>query len=327
MTDLSVVVPVRDEAANVGELVRRLGVTLADLRLRYEVIFVTDRNRDNTLEVLRDLSRQDEHIRVLKLSNAFGHHVAVVAGLAHTRGAAVVVMDGDLQDYPEDIPKLYTKLREGYDLVYGIKARKDDSAFRNLLSGAFLRVLRALSDYDLDFNTSMFRIVSRRVVDQVLRFKERDPSLTFIMGFLGFPTARVLVTSGVRSGGRTKYGFGRQMSFAISSLMSFSTKPLRLISITGLVIASLSLLYFLLVLVQQAVLRVPVPGWTTIVALLTFLGGAILFAQGITAEYIARIFLETKQRPLYAIEEAIGWPAAPPADGDDEHPAAPAPVC
>lgn len=319
MTALSVVVPVRDEAGNVAELVRRLEATLTGLRLGYEIIFVTDRNRDNTFEVLRDLSRRDERVRVLKLSNAFGHHVAVVAGLAHAQGAAVVVMDGDLQDHPEDIPRLYAKLREGFDQVYGIKERKNESALRNLLSKGFLRVFRWLSDFDLDFNTGMFRIVSRRVVDEVLRFKERDPSLTFIMGFLGFPTARVPVTSGERHGGQTKYPLRRQLSFALSSLMSFSTRPLRLIAIAGLVISGLSLVYLVIVLLQQVVLHVPVPGWTTLVVLLTFLGGAILFAQGITAEYIARIFLETKNRPLYAIEERVGWPAAPAAG--DEKPA------
>lgn len=309
--DLSVVVPVRDEEQNLPELVRRLTATLDAMELHGELVFVTDLNRDRTVDVLRDLHRRDARVKMLKLSNAFGHHVAVVAGLAHARGDCVVVMDGDLQDYPEDIPKLHAKLREGFDIVYGAKERKNDSSLRNALSQLFLRVLRSLSDYRMDFNTSMFRIVSRRVVDAVLQFNERDPSLTFIMGLVGFPTTQVMVTSGVRERGDTKYGWWRQVDLAVTSLISFSTKPLRLISLAGLGIAALSLAYFALVLGRSLVTRVPVPGWTTIVVLLTFLGGAILFAQGVTGEYIARIFLETKRRPLYIVEERLGLTDAP----------------
>lgn len=309
--DLSVVVPVRDEAETIPELVQRLTDTMGSMGLRYEVIFVTDLNRDNTVQVLRQYSRQDAHIKMLKLSNAFGQHVAVVAGLHRASGAAVVIMDGDLQDYPEDIVKLYAKLREGFDVVYGIKERKNDSALRNLLSTAFIRVLSFLSDYRMDFNTSMFRIISARVKDAVLRFTELGPSLTFIMGLVGFPTTHVLVTSGTRQRGETKYSLWRQINLAISSLIAFSTKPLRLISLSGLVVSMLSVSYFAFLLLDFAVRRVPVQGWTTIVVLLTFLGGAILFAQGITGEYIAHIFLETKKRPLYIIEESSGFPEPP----------------
>lgn len=307
MIDISVVIPVRDEEDTVAEVVVRLTATLAALGVTHEILFVTDVNRDRTLERLRALSAADRRVRALKLSNAFGHHVAVLAGLAAARGAAIVLMDGDLQDCPEDVARLYAALGEGYDVVYGVKERKNDSGLRNLTSRTFLRLLRLVADYDLDLNTSLFRIISRRVADEVVRFGEREPSLTFIMAYLGFPTARIPVRSGTRRRGETKYGLGRQLGLALSTLLSFSTRPLRLIALMGLGIAGASLAYFAVVLVQHAVLRIPVPGWTTIIVLLTFLGGAILFTQGLTAEYIARIFLETKRRPLYAIEERIGW--------------------
>jgi len=307
MTDLSVVIPVRDEEHNVVELVTRLTATLSGMSLRYEIVFVTDLNRDNTLGVLRALNKHDDRVKVLKLSNAFGHHTAVVAGLQQTRGAATVIMDGDLQDYPEDIPKLYAKLREGYDVVYGTKEQKNESSLRNLFSKIFLRLLRLLSDYDMDFNTCMFRIISRRSVNEVLRFKEREPSLTFIMGFVGYPTARVLVTSGTRQHGDTKYSYWRQIDLAISSLISFSTKPLRCVSLIGLGVSALSFTYFLFALGKWFFWGVPVVGWTSLTALLGLVGGAILFAQGITGEYIARVFLETKNRPLYVVEESIGF--------------------
>jgi dolichol-phosphate mannosyltransferase len=309
--DLSVVIPVRDEADNLDELTRRLHATLVALSPSYEIIFVTDLNQDDTLGVLRRLNTEDGRVKVIKLSNAFGHHVAVAAGLAHSKGAAVAIMDGDLQDYPEDIPLLWAKLREGYDIVYGIKQRKNDSVLRNFLSRTFVRVLRRLSDFDMDLNTCMFRIVSRRVANVVLQFKEREPSLTFIMGLIGFPTARVLVRSGTRQRGLTKYSYWRQINLAISSLISFSTKPLRIASLAGLGISALTVVYFLFALGKWALYGVPVAGWTSLVALMGLVGGAILFAQGVTGEYIARTFLETKGRPLYVIEESLGLKEEP----------------
>lgn len=305
--DLSVVVPVRNEGENLVELTSRLHAALGTLSPSYEIVYVTDLNRDNTLEVLHQLNGEDARVKVIKLSNAFGHHAAVMAGLVHTQGAAVVIMDGDLQDYPEDIPALHARLREGNDIVYGTKERKNDSAFRNLLSRSFVKVLRWLADFDMDLNTSMFRIVSRRVVTAVLQFKERDPSLTFIMGLIGFPTARVQVTSGNRKRGETNYGLWRQVNFAITSLISFSTKPLRMVSMSGICTSAIALFYFLFALGKWVLFGVPVAGWTSLAALLGLVGGAILFAQGIAGEYIARMFLETKGRPLYVVEERLGF--------------------
>jgi len=306
MNDISVVIPVRNEEKNLKELAGRLASTFEGMQRSFEVIFVTDLNTDRTVEVLKALHAADPRIKMLKLSNAFGHHAAVYAGLAHAAGAAVVIMDGDLQDCPEDIPALHAKMREGFDVVYGTKERKNESRLRNFLSRSFVRVLRWLSDYRMDFNTCMFRMVSRRMVDAVLQFREREPSLTFIMSMIGLPTARILVTSGVRAHGTTNYGFMRQINLAISSLVSFSTKPLRIISLVGLCVSLLSLLYFAFVIVQRLGFGVPVPGWTTTTVLISFLGGMTLLAQGITGEYVARVFMETKHRPLYVVEQAIG---------------------
>lgn len=304
---LSVVIPVRNESENLRELVTRLARVCEQQQWAYEIVFVTDINTDDTVDVLRELHQENPRVKMLKLSNAFGHHVAVYAGLQRVQGDVVVIMDGDLQDYPEDIPKLYAKLCEGYDIVYGRKQRKNESAVRNFFSRTFVRVLRWLSDYRMDFNTCMFRMVTRRVVDAVLQFKEREPSLTFIMGLIGFPTASVEVTSGAREHGKTNYPFWRQVNLAISSIVSFSTKPLRIISCVGLVLAGLSMLYFVVIIVQWGVLGIPVPGWATIIGMLSLLGGMLLFAQGVTGEYVARIFMETKHRPLYIVEEGIGF--------------------
>ena len=306
MSGLSVVVPVRNEAENIPKLVARLTTVLEGVSTEHEIIFATDLNRDNTLEVLRSLHRSDPRVKTLKLSNAFGHHIAVLAGLVASRGDAVVVMDGDLQDHPEDIPLLYAKLGEGHDVVYGVKERKNESALRNLFSRTTVRLMNSLSDYDVDFNTSMFRIMSRRAVDQLCRFRERDPSITGLVSIIGLPTTKVLVTSGTRHAGRTNYSYWRQLNFAINFVLSFSTKPLRLISILGLAVSVLALLYFVVVVIKRLAYGTPVPGWPTVVGLLSLLGGVQLLALGVTGEYVARIFLEVKRRPLYVVEEEIG---------------------
>jgi glycosyltransferase involved in cell wall biosynthesis len=306
MSGLSVVVPVRDEAENIPKLVARLTPVLEGISTEHEIIFATDLNRDNTLEVLRSLHRSDPRVKTLKLSNAFGHHIAVLAGLVVSRGESVVVMDGDLQDHPEDIPLLYAKLLEGHDVVYGVKERKNESALRNLFSRTIVRLMNGLSDYDVDFNTSMFRIMSRRAVDQLCRFRERDPSITGLVSIIGLPTTKVPVTSGTRHAGRTNYSYWRQFNFAINFVLSFSTKPLRLISMLGIGISVLALLYFFVVVIQRLAFGIPVPGWPTVVGLLSLLGGVQLLALGVTGEYVARIFLEVKRRPLYVVEEEIG---------------------
>jgi glycosyltransferase involved in cell wall biosynthesis len=306
MIDISVVVPVCNEEENLPELVSRLSNTLGGIGVSYEMIFVTDLNRDNTLPVLKKFHQEDKRVKVVKLSNRFGHHVAVYAGLTFSKGQSVVIMDGDLQDYPEDIPKLYSKMKEGFDVVYGIKEKKNDSAIRNIFSKLFVRLISSLSDYKLDFNTSMFRIVSRRTVDYLLQFREREPSLTALFSLIGFPTTKVMVTSGKRMKGETKFSFIRQVNTAINFLLSFSTKPLRIMSMIGFTVAGLSFFYLFVVIVQKVIFHVGVLGWPTIISVMTFLGGLQLLGLGLVGEYIGRIFMETKNRPLYIIEETIG---------------------
>ncbi|MFZ1320186.1 MAG: glycosyltransferase family 2 protein [Ignavibacteria bacterium] len=306
MVDLSVVIPVRDEEDNITELVRRIVTTVSKMDLSFEVIFVTDINRDKTLEILKSLNINDNRIKTIKLSSGLGQHIAVIAGLDSTKGNAVVIMDGDLQDYPEDIVKLYEKYIEGFDVVYGIKEKKNDSSLRNLFSKAFIKVLNNLSDYKIDFNTCMFRILSRRTVEGILSFGEKEINMTGLISIVNFPTSEVIVTSGKRTAGDTKYSFFRQVNMAISFLLSFSTKPLRIASGVGFIISSLSFIYFIIVAIQKIFFNFQVLGWATIISLITFSSGIQLFFLGIIGEYIGKIFMETKNRPRYFVEEKIG---------------------
>ncbi len=314
--DISVVIPVRDEAEIIPELGKRLAATLEQANLSYEVIFVTDTNRDNTVEVLLAEHQRNPRIKAIKLSTGRGQHIAVVAGLDVCRGDCAVLMDGDLQDLPEDIPRLYARMREGFDVVYGVKERKNDSALRNFLSKSFVRVMNWLSDQRLTHNTAMFRIISGRTIQQLRRFREHQQSLTGLMALINFPTTTVQVTSGQRTKGHTKYSFMRQVNMAIDFLLGFTTKPLRLISMLGVLVSGVSFAYLIVNLVQAIFFGIPVAGWATLVSLITFLSGVQLLALGTIGEYVGRIFLEGKRRPLYVVDKVIG--ILPPQETGNE---------
>lgn len=306
MIELSIVIPVKEEEQILPELISRLSAVLEIMAISYEIIFVTDINRDNTFELLKEFNKTDPRIKVLKLSNSHGQYTAVMAGLHCAAGDAAVTMDGDLQDYPEDIPKLYEKLKEGYDVVYGQKEDKNDSRLRNFASRSFLKTIKLLSDSNIDHNTNVFRVMSRRTVDALCKFGEKDPTITMLTALINFPTTQVEVTSGKRLKGRTKYNFMSLVNLAIKSILSYSTKPIRIISVLGLVISLMSFLYFIFIIIKALFLGIDVMGWPTITCLLTGLGGFQLLCMGVIGEYIGRIYIETKNRPLYITDEKIG---------------------
>jgi polyisoprenyl-phosphate glycosyltransferase len=306
MVEISVVIPVRDEEKNLNELIERLSSTFATIQKSFEIIFVTDINKDHTVDALENFSKQRSNIKTLKLSNSFGQHVAVMAGLDHCQGTFTVIMDGDLQDYPEDISLLYNKICEGYDIVYAIKEKKNDDFLRNLFSRTFNSFMNNLSDMKIQSNSSMFRIISQKAREEVIKFREFEPSLTYIFSYINLPTSTVKVRSGVRQQGTTKYNFLKLVEFAISSLLSFSRKPLRMISDIGMFVSLLSFLYFLVVLYQYFFFKIAILGWATIIVITTFIGGVQLLSIGIIGEYIGRIYIQTKNRPPYIVEKKFG---------------------
>lgn len=306
MCEISVLIPVRDEEKNISALIERISSTLDGIQKTFEIIFITDINRDNTVGVLEQYATKFPWIKILKLANSFGQHVAVMAGLDHSCGQNVVIMDGDLQDYPEDIPLLYAKLQEGYDIVYAVKENKNDNLFRNMSSRLFNTLMNTFSDISINSNSSMFRIITRKALYEVTRFREYEPSLTYIFSYINLPSAKVSVRSGTRQQGTTKYSFFRLFSFAVSSLLSFSRRPLRVISTLGIIMSLFSFFYFGVVLFQYFFLQIAVLGWATMIVLMTFIGGIQLLSLGVIGEYIGRIYMQTKSRPLYIIEKKIG---------------------
>ena len=306
MPTISVVIPVRNEEHNIPVLTTRLIANLEKMGLHFEIIYVTDLNSDRTFEVIKAEIADDSRVKCLKLSNSFGHHIAVMAGIEACGGSAVVLMDGDLQDYPEDIPLLYSKMMSGYDVVYALKEQKNEGRLRNLFSYIFNKIFAWLSDYTISANSCLFRIMTRKTVAELLKFKEYNPSLTYLMGYINFPTARIKACSGKRVAGKSKYGICRQLGFALTSLLSYSTKPLMLLSLLGIFFSILSIAYALVVLCQKIFSRIEITGWTTIIILMTLLGGLQLFGMGILGMYIGQIFLQSKGRPLYVVQEKVG---------------------
>lgn len=307
MLDYSVVAPIRDEETVVGELAARLVRVLEQRGGTFEIIFVTDVNRDRTFTVLRELHAREPRVKVLKLARSGGQHVAVLAGLHRAAGRTVVVMDGDLEDLPEDIPLLLDRLGPECDIAYGLREQKNDTVARNFYSALFNRMMTWLSDSRVEHNTCMFRAMTRRVVDELLRYGEQEPALTGLMSLIGLPSAAVPVTSAARGGGRSKYTLRRMVDMAISVLLSFSTKPIRFISLLGLAVSAFSFLFLAGVIVYGLRPHYQGAGFLTVAALVTFFGGMQLLAIGLIGEYIGRIFVEAKRRPLYTVEAQLGW--------------------
>ncbi|MCC6759308.1 MAG: glycosyltransferase family 2 protein [Candidatus Omnitrophica bacterium] len=306
MFNISVVIPVRDEEKNIPELIDRLTSTSNAMGKTFEIIFVTDINKDNTLNLLVDYSTKYKNIKTIKLSNSFGQHIAVMAGLDHCTGEYIAIMDGDLQDYPEDISILYNKIIEGFDIVYAIKENKNANFLRDISSRLFNTIMSYMADIKINSNTSMLRIISRKALEEITKFREHEPSLTYIFSFISLPTATIKARSGVRQKGQTKYNLFKLVNFAISSLISFSRKPLRMISSLGLIMSVLSFTYLAIVLYQHYLLKIKVLGWTTLMVTMTLLGGIQLLSMGVIGEYVGRMYMQTKNRPLYIVERKYG---------------------
>lgn len=306
MCDISVVIPVRDEEKNIGPLCERLAVSLNCISDLYEIIFVTDVNRDLTFETICKKNSEDSRIKVVKLSNSHGQHVAVLAGLHRSSGRYTVIMDGDLQDCPEDIPVLYNKVLQGFDIVYGVKPKKNDSAVRNFFSKSFNSVMRWMSDTKMDVNSGMFRIISRKALDAICQFKEIQPSLTYIFGMINLPCCTAEISYGKRLAGETKYSFAKLIQFAVSSMLSFTLKPLKMIMASGITVIVASFIYLVCKIIGILFFHFPFGTGEWIIFLIMFIGGLQLTAAGISGEYMGRIYMQTKNRPLYIVEYEVG---------------------
>ena len=301
---LSVVVPAYNEQEVLPEFNRRLSAVLSALDFDSEVIYVNDGSTDKTPQVLDELAEKDGRVGVLHLSRNFGKEIALTAGLDHARGIAVIVIDADLQDPPELIPELVKPWKEqGWDVVYAKrKERQGESWVKRATAYGFYRVIQSMSRVRIPEDTGDFRLISRRALDSLLALRERNRFMKGLFAWVGYRQTAVLYDRQPRHAGLTKWNYWRLWNFAIEGITSFSTAPLKIATYVGLLAAVTAFLYGTWVIYKTLVYGDPVAGFPTLMVVILFLGGVQLTAVGMIGEYLARMFDETKNRPLYLVD-------------------------
>jgi glycosyltransferase involved in cell wall biosynthesis len=305
--DVSIVIPVFNEAQNLRALAARLALAVDACDVSYEAIFVDDGSSDESLEILRDLCVEEPRFRALSLSRNFGKEVAIVAGLDATLGGAVVIMDADLQHPPEVIPQFIEKWREGYKNVYGERIdRATDPKLRAAFTHVFYRLLEDFGDVRLPPGAGDFRLLDRQAVDALLTMRERARFNKGLFAWIGFKSIGVPFDVEDRAGGTSKFNFVRLARFALDGLMSFSSIPLKVWTYVGLAISAFAIAMAGYYWARTMVFGVDTPGFPTLVVSIAFFSGVQLISLGVLGEYVARIFNEVKGRPLYLVAEKLG---------------------
>lgn len=305
--DLSIVIPVYNEEANIATLFERLTVALQPAQLKsVQLIFVDDGSADSTMEKVRALPTEKDGIRVdfIELSRNFGHQIAVTAGLDHAAGNHVAIIDADLQDPPELIPELLNKANEGFDVVYAKRrARKGESLAKKATAKWFYRVLSNITSVDIPMDTGDFRVISKRVVEVLKQMPEQEKFLRGQIAWVGFNQTYVEFDREERQAGETGYTWRKMISLALDGITSFSDLPLKVATVSGFFMSFVSFLLMLYALYSRFILKVYEPGWTSLMLSILFIGGIQLVAIGIIGEYIGRIGNNVRQRPLYIIKD------------------------
>ena len=303
---LSVVVPIFNESESVGELHARLTAAVSPLG-SYELVLVDDGSSDGTWERLAAIAADDPHVRLVRLSRNFGHQVALTAGVDAARGDAVVTMDGDLQDPPEVIPELVARWRDGYDVVYGVRAaRKGETWYKLWTARLFYRLIRRMSPVAIPENAGDFRLLSRRAANALRGMPERARFIRGMTSWVGFQQVGVPYRREARHAGTTKYPTRRMLRFALDAITSFSTAPLRWVAVMGFSMVGFCGVYLAYALYVRFFTDQAVEGWTTVIVLVLLIGGAQLIGLGVIGQYVGRIYEEAKGRPLYVVSELVG---------------------
>lgn len=310
---ISIVIPIYNEADILDLLQQRLIGASPLWKEEFEIILVDDGSTDGSLEKMKRMVLEDGRIRVIKLSRNFGHQPAISAGIMAAKGDAVVVMDGDLQDPPEDLPQFLEKWREGYHVVYAIRTKRKEGLLKRVAYKAFYRILARISDIDIPIDSGDFCVMDRKVVDALNNnMPERIRFVRGLRAFAGFKQIGVAYERAERAGGEVKYTFRKLLKLAIDGIFDFSTFPLRLATYLGLIISIpsflLGLFFILHRLLNFKVLGYSpqdTPGMATLAVAMFFLGGVVLVILGVMGEYLGRIYIEVKKRPYYIVEEEI----------------------
>lgn len=305
---ISVVVPMYFEEEVANECYKRLKEVMDSNAINYEFIFVNDGSKDRTMEILKELVKEDKRVKVIDFARNFGHQTAVTAGAFNSKGDAVVIIDADLQDPPELIIDMIEKWKKGYDVVYAKrKKRKGETWFKLVTAKYFYRFLAYMSDVDIPTDTGDFRLMDRKVVEAFKSMPERNRFVRGMVSWVGFNQTYIEYERDERFAGVTKYPLKKMLKFASDGIVAFSSKPLKFM--TGL--GSITILLALIILIYSLIVKISghytQPGWTSLMVAITFFSGVQLLSLGVIGEYIARIYDESKNRPLFIIREKINF--------------------
>lgn len=303
MTQLSIVIPVYRAEDCLEELHRRLVAALTPLTADFEILLIEDCGGDRSWEIISELAHKDRRVRGFKFARNFGQHYGITAGLDHARGDWVVVMDCDLQDRPEEIPRLYAKAQEGFDVVLALRATRKDPLLKRLSSQIFFRLFRYLSELEYDGDAGNFRIVSRRVVESFREMRENLRLFGGLVTWMGYPSASIAVDHGERYAGESSYTFPKLMRLAVDTIIAYSDKPLRITVKFGLFVSLVSFVFGMYFLVRTLVYGQSIAGWTSLIVSIYFLSGIIISILGVMGIYLGKVFDEVKRRPLYIISK------------------------
>ncbi len=310
MKKISVIVPMYYEEKVAEECYKRLTTCLQKLTdYTYEIIVIDDGSKDKTLEILENIANKDDKVKVISFSRNFGHQAAVTAGLKHVSGDAIIIIDADLQDPPELIPQMIQLWEQGNEIIYAKrKKRKGESPFKLLSAKLFYQILNALSDTEIPKDTGDFRLVDRKVVDTINNMPEHNKFLRGLFSWVGYKQIPFEYEREERFAGKTKYPLRKMLKLASDGIISFSTKPLKLVGLLGLISIVISILILIYALLSYFLkLNQLSAGWTSLMVAITFFAGVQLLSIWIMSEYIGRIYDETKQRPQFIINKKINF--------------------
>lgn len=303
--ELSIITPIFNEESGIKELYSRLTKVAASITEYYEIVMINDGSKDKSLNEITQISNSDVHVKYISFSRNFGHQAAISSGLDYTRGQAVVIIDGDLQDPPELIPELYKKYKEGYKVVYAKrKSRVGETFYKKVTAKIFYRLLKRITSIDIPVDTGDFRLVDRVVVDRLKQMPEKNKFLRGQIAWLGFSQSFVEFQRDPRKFGNTGFTTKKMLRFAMDGITGFSDLPLKFATWMGIFVSSFAFIVILYAIYSKFILKEVISGWTSLIISTMFIGGIQLLTLGIIGEYIYRINAETRNRPLYIVEES-----------------------
>jgi polyisoprenyl-phosphate glycosyltransferase len=303
----SIIIPVYNEKEVIHQTYQRLKTVMNSTGASYELLFVNDGSRDQTEECLIDIRGMDEKVKLLNFSRNFGHQIAISAGMDYALGEAVVIIDADLQDPPELILDMIEKWMEGFDVVYAKRTtRKGESFFKKKTAAMFYRTLRGMTEIDIPIDTGDFRLMDRRVVEQMKNIREKNRFVRGLASWVGFRQTAIEYEREERFAGETKYPLKKMLKLSLDGITSFSYKPLKLASYAGFLLSIVGFIYMFTVLYLKVFTKQTVSGWSSLIIIQLVFSGFMLMILGVIGEYIGRIYDETKDRPLYIIRDSYG---------------------